>query len=275
MDSYYIQVSKPDIMKWAFVIVLLCILKPSDFQSQNAEYHHLNDYFLYPASSWQEPVDLHGFIYINVLDKSKFEINYKTIVDLVSIGLLIISTFFVVVTPLIFLFFWVYYSIMYVKKFRYIFSIKKWLSNKSRLSEHHLDKELWRRYRKVYTNMLGFGIAIIAYTLFAVKFMSANFDRMEFALAEYLSYPFKVLGDLKTIRLNSPATVQFDYLWDEMFIIVILSFVFYLIGWLLGSLVVDYRLKSNRSQLNISKKSELKKEMFYLKLNKEIEKKMS
>lgn len=261
-------------MKWAIVIVLLCILNPYAIQSQNTEYQYADRNFSNHISLQYVSAVLPSFINIDAINKSRFELNYKTIVDLIAIGLLIISTFFVVITPLILLFFWVYYSLIYVQKFRHIFSIKKWLTKKGHLKNAHFQKELWRRYRKVYSNMLGFGIAIIAYTLFAIKFMSSNFDRMETALSEYLNFPFKVLGNLKEIALDSTSTIDIDYLWDEMFIIVILSFVFYLVGWLIGSLLVDYRFRLiNKNSPEISTKPEAKKEMFYLKLKKEIENK--
>ncbi|MGI9531095.1 hypothetical protein [Lutimonas sp.] len=262
-------------MKWATFIVFLCILNSSPIQAQNTEYQCAEQYFSHHKMLGYMSVVLPHFINYDSLNKSRFNINYKTIVDLVAIGLLIISTIFVVVTPLILLFFWVYFSLIYVREYRHIFSIRKWLSNKGLLKNEHYQKELWPRYRKVYSNMLGFGISIIAYSLFAINFMSSNFDRMEIALVEYLSYPFKVLGNLKTITLDSDSVQAIDigFLWDEMFIIVILSFVFYLVGWLTGSLLVDYRFRLlTKNKPGISKNPEAKKEMFYLKLKKELEK---
>lgn len=261
-------------MKWAIVLVLLGILNSQNIQSQNSEYQKTNPKFSNYASFGFIDLNLPVFINLDALDNSRFELSYKKVADLVAVGLLIISTIFVVITPLLLMFFWVYYSLIYVKKFRHIFSIKKWLTKKGHLKDEHFQTELWRRYRKVYSNMLGFGVSIIAYTLFAIKFMSSNFDRMEIALASYLSYPFKIMGNLKSIALDTSSTIEIDYLWDEMFIIVILSFVFYLLGWLIGSLLVDYRFSLiNKKIPDISKKPEVNKEMFYLKLNKEIESK--
>ena len=101
--------------------------------------------------------------------------------------------------------------------------------------------------------------------------MSYNFDKMEIALAEYFNFPFKVLENLKWMETNQITTIHLDELWDEMFLIVIMSFVFFMLGFLIGSLIVDFRFKLMDKKIqDLAIKTKLKKEMFYIKLDKEI-----
>ena len=136
-------------MKWAIVIVLSCILNTQTIHSQmNVNQSIINHV---------EPnIDIYNyelislfFLNLDITDKLNIDLNYDNIVDLIAIALLMISTFLVFITPLILLFFWSYFSIVYVKKFRSIFSLKKWLTKKSTLNKKYFQEHIWWPYRRV------------------------------------------------------------------------------------------------------------------------------
>ena len=258
-------------MKWAIVIVLCCILNTQTIHSQMDENQSIINHIEPNIDIYNYELIFPFFLNLDLTDKLNIDLNYDNIIDLIAIVLLMISTFLIVITPLILLFFWSYYSIVYVKKFRSIFSLKKWLTKKSQLNKKYFQKHIWWPYRKVYSSMLGFGMAIMAYIFFSIRFMLYNFDKMEIALAEYFNFPFKVLENLKWMESNQITTIHLGDLWDEMFLVVIMSFVFFMLGFIIGSLIVDFRFKLMDEKIqDLAKKAKLKKEMFHIKLDKDI-----
>lgn len=259
-------------MKWTFVFVFFCLLSSNNIYSQS----YANQGIPFDDQATTQ-IDNHvcflpAFLQLD-LQYDKFSyVNYDAIVDFVTVLLLLIIAFFVIITPLILILSWSYFSQIYVKKYRAIFSIKKWLIKKKPLSEKYIQKDIWWSYRKVYSSMIGFGTSIIAYAFFSIRFMTSNFNTMEFAITEYFSFPFRVLRNLKWTENNQISIIHLDDLWDEMFLVVIMSFVFFLIGVLIGSMLVDLRLKLIEKKLQaLSKQARLKKEMFYIKINEKIE----
>lgn len=260
-------------MKWAFVIVFsfaLCtnssysqISTRQNFIPQIKAISQINNYVIF----------IPEFLNVNLKTKNEKTayLNYDTIVDLITVMLLLIITFLIVVTPVFLISCWLSYSYLYVKKYRAIFSIKKWFNKKSILTHEHIQKDIWWSYRKVYSIMLGFGTALMAYLFFSIRFMMSNFNSMEVALTEYFSFPFQVLENLKWTETNQVSTFSLNELWDDMFIIVIMSFVFFLIGMLMGTMLVDLRLNLIEKKISTAaKKRKKKKDMFYIKTNKEI-----
>ena len=259
-------------MKWAFVFVFFCFLSSINIYSQSYVNHSIpfddqvttqinNHVYFFPA-----------FLNLDLQAGTFSYLNYDVIADGVTVVLLLIIAFFVVITPLFLILSWSYFSQIYVKKYRTIFSIKKWLVEKRPISEKYIQKDIWWSYRKVYSSMIGFGVSILAYAFFSIRFMTSNFSTMEFAITEYFSFPFRVLENLKWTESNQISIVHLDDLWDEMFLVVIMSFVFFLIGVLIGSMLVDLRLKLIEKKLQaFAKQAKLKKEMFYIKVNEKIE----
>ena len=93
----------------------------------------------------------------------------------------------VLLTPLLLLSCWVYYSFKYVKNFRGKFSMKKWMMGKSDLDFESFSKFIWMNYRETYSRMIGFGLAIIAYIGSSYMYMYKNFNKLEDALFDYFS----------------------------------------------------------------------------------------
>ncbi|MEJ2113941.1 MAG: hypothetical protein P8X62_09725, partial [Flavobacteriaceae bacterium] len=114
--------------------------------------------------------------------------------ELVTVLLLFCVTLIVVVTPLLLLFCWIYYSQNYVNKYR----------NKEALAETILENRLPSKegvlksdrieYIKTYSRMFGFGLSIIAYGISSNVYMFLTFSEYKEALINYFSFPFKVFS---------------------------------------------------------------------------------
>ena len=259
-------------MKWASIFVFCCLFYPNNSYTQISVNQSIVSYDQATIQIDNHVYFLPAFLKLDLQYGNFSYLNYDAIVDFVTVLLLLIIAFFVIFTPLILILSWSYFSQIYVKKYRKIFSIKKWLIKKRPLSEKYIQNDIWWSYRKVYSSMIGFGISIIAYAFFSIRFMTSNFNTMEFAITEYFSFPFRVLENLKWTESNQISIIHLDVLWDEMFLVVIMSFVFFLIGVLIGSMLVDLRLKLIEKKLQaLSKQAKLKKEMFYIKINDKIE----
>ena len=232
-------------MKTLCFVFFLCFLNtdyisarqtlPLSFDATELTINKYNHSFWYSQKYLRIQVDL---------DKEKlFSLKYENIVNLVAIILLCITTFLVVISPLVLGYFWIYYSYMYVKKYRSIFSVKKWIFGKDNIDHPKLGTDSEQSYRKVYSLMLGFGISILAYLFSSVRFMHLNFDKMETAMVEYFRFPFLVLDQFGLIQKNMQTEISFDVFWNQMLLIVVISSLFFLLGYLLGTGLVDLRLK--------------------------------
>lgn len=258
-------------MKWAFVIVFCFALCTNSSYSQISARQNCIPQIKAISQINNYVIFIPEFLNLKSKNEKNAYLNYDTIVDLITVMLLLIITFLIVITPVFLISCWIFYSYLYVKKYRAIFSIKKWLYKKSLLTHEHIQKEIWWSYRKVYSIMLGFGTAMMAYLFFSIRFMISNFNSMEVALTEYFSFPFQVLENLKWMETKQISTFPLNELWDDMFIIVIMSFVFFLIGILMGSTLVDLRLNLIEKKISTaSNQRKKKKEMFSIKTDKEI-----
>lgn len=200
-----------------------------------------------------------------------FNIEYETLVDIVIIILLCIGLLVVIAAPLFLLSCWTIYSIEYVKKYRSRFSVKKWFSGKSPLNLIDVTSVEWLRYRSTYSRMVGFGFSIIAYGTASAAYLIQNFNRIEYGLVEYFSFPFKVVKNLDHFqsidRLENIDRVLFPYeeVWNEMIFIVVISAIFFLVGYIFAAFLVDYRLSKLKRGARQTAKLVPKKEMFVIK----------
>jgi len=161
----------------------------------------------------------------------------------------------ILLTPLLLLYSWVYYSFKYVKQFRDKFSVKKWVLGKSGLNFESFSKLIWMNYRETYSKMLGFGLAVLAYAVSSSMYMYKNFNKLEDALLDYFSFPFKVLDNFNQIGVPPQNEGVPSELWQEMYLIVGISFLVFFIGYFIGRLVVSLRygkLKKEWQQQQVS-----------------------
>jgi len=188
-----------------------------------------------------------SIVWSTITDKDfnkDFSLSIDSILEVVVVILICCALLGVLLTPLLLLYFWVYYSFKYVKHFRDKFSIKKWMKGKSDLDFESFSKLIWKNYQKTYSKMIGFGLAIVAYAVASNLYMYRNFNKLEDALFDYFSFPFKVLDNFNQIDVLTGNKDVLNDLWREMYLIVGISFLVFLIGYFIGRLVVSLRYGS-------------------------------
>lgn len=216
-----------------------------------------------------------SFAELNLL--RDFNLEYESLVDIVVIILLCIGLLVVIWTPLILLSCWTIYSIEYVKKFRPKFSVQKWFSGKSPLNLNDVTSVEWLRYRSTYSRMVGFGFSIFAYGTATATYLIQNFKRIENGLVEYFSFPFKVVKNMDQFQsIDRSENIDrflfpFDEVWNEMIFIVVISSIFFLVGYIFAAFLVDYRLKKLKRDIQKTTKLAPKKEMFAIKVDRTID----
>ena len=257
-------------MKWALIIFFFIYLNPAPVCSQTRIVSQIN---LQPlASDFDVPskISFFQFMIVQIGNEKTIQLKNESVSDYVSLILLWITTLLAVITPLTLIFLWIYYSSIYVKKYRAIFSVKKWIFGKSNLTEDSLTDTMRSSFRKIYSLLIGFGVSVVAYSIASIRFMLLNFDEMGTALTEYFRFPFSTLDEFGLIQTSRDMEIKFDYFWNQMLLIVVISTMFFLIGYLLGSLIVDIRFKFlNKQDRESPKKIRIKKEMFLLKTKKD------
>jgi hypothetical protein len=186
------------------------------------------------------------FSYTAYVQKSEENVhfNYKTLSELLVTLLICVALLVVMLTPLVLVFFWVHYSVQYVKKYQDIFGIKKWLAGKSELNLESYSKEVWQKYRKDYSKMIGFGLSFLAYAVSSNIYMFRNFDRIDTALSEYFGFPFEVLNNMGWLGTVKEYDGTLLAVWKEMLLIVGVSVSVFFIGYVIGSMIVLWRYTS-------------------------------
>jgi len=256
-------------MKWAIIIFFLIYLYPVPVCSQTRIAPQISSFSLPSSLNIPNKISVFQIIILQTGNEKSAQPKDESVANYVTFILLWLTTLLAVLTPLTLIYLWIYYSSIYVKKYRSIFSVKKWIFGKSDLTAHQLTDVMRLAYRKIYSHMIGFGISIIAYVIASIRFMLLNFDEMETALIEYFRFPFLTLDEFGLIQTSRELEMKFDYFWNQMLLIVVISALFFLIGYLFGSLLVDFRFKFlNKQDQEPPKKIRIKKEMFLLKTEK-------
>lgn len=133
--------------------------------------------------------------------------------ELVTVLLLFCVTLIVVVTPLLLIFSWIYYSQDYVKKY----------NNKEGLAESILENGLPSNkgilysdkigYIKTYSRMFGFGLSIIAYGISSNVYMFLTFSEYKEALINYFGFPFKVFSSFRILERIPDNSILLTDVW--------------------------------------------------------------
>ncbi len=257
-------------MKWTLIIFFLIYLNPVPVCSQARIAPQISSFALPSSLNIPNKISVFQFIILQTGNDQIRQPKDKSVADYVTFILLWLTTLLAVITPLTLIYLWIYYSSIYVKKYRSVFSVKKWIFGKSDLANLGITDTMRLSYRKIYSLMIGFGIAIVAYSIASIRFMLLNFDEMETALIEYFRFPFLTLDEFGLIHNSRELEIKFDYFWNQMLLIVVISAMFFLIGYLLGSLLVDFRFKFlNKQDEESPRKISIKKEMFHLNTKKD------
>lgn len=180
--------------------------------------------------------------------------NTESLIEFVTIALLSITTLLVVLTPLFLIYFWILYSKKYVNKYRRVFSLKKWITGKSNLEIQNIKENLLASYRKEYSLMIGFALSFIAYVLSSIRFIYLKFESMGKGVKEFFEFPLVVIDELGIIETPTDASLNFEEFWSHMLLIVVIAGLFFLFGYLMGSTIVDYRLKNLNHKSNTTLK---------------------
>lgn len=253
-------------MKWAFVIFFIITANSncSALQIRSLNLMHIQEAPVQTAEN--SLVFISSIQYLEKQNSKSAKLNYQSIADLVTVFLLYVTTFLVVITPIVLVYFWILFSYKYIKIFRRNFSLKKWFRGKSKLEEAHLNDSIWLAFKNVYAPMIGFGVAIIAYIFSSIRFMVLNFESMGTATAQYFKFPFFVLDKYGWIEVKETAEMNIDFFWNQMLLIVVISGLFFLVGYLLGAILVDLRLKMTRKKIKNSSSNIIKPKetMFHL-----------
>lgn len=162
--------------------------------------------------------------------------------ELVTILLLFCVTLIVVVTPVLLIFCWIYYSQDYVKKYR----------NKEGLTEQKMENALLTNegilksdkigYIKTYSRMFGFGLSIIAYGLSSNVYMFLTFSEYKEALINYFSFPFKVFSSFRILERLPENSIPLTDVWKAMLLIVAISTIVFFVGFIIGKIIATSKL---------------------------------
>jgi len=168
---------------------------------------------------------------------------YNILEKLFSQLLLIIITIIVVITPLVLIYCWLYYSVGYVKKFKNNIDFKNMLNNKDQKYDKKLPRVIWFRYRKTYSKMIGFGISIIAYAISSNLYIYKNFEEIGTGLKEYFSFPFLVFKNVRMTELKVKSGIPLTDVWLQMIFIVCISILLFFVGYFMGQIIVNLKYK--------------------------------
>jgi len=194
------------------------------------------------------------FVYLLSFGISEeYDILYDILVEVVVSFLLSSMTLVIIITPLVLIYSWVYYSWKYVKNFKRNKGLRQILIEKDHIDIDKIPRSSWPKYREVYSRMIGFAIAIIAYAVSSNVYMFKTFDEIKVALKEYYSFPFKVFKGLNTVDEVSNYTIPLKEVWIGMLLIVCISFVvYYLVYFIVKSILnIKFNRKTDNSILPI------------------------
>lgn len=163
--------------------------------------------------------------------------------ELVTVLLLFCVTLIVVVTPLLLLFCWIYYSQDYVKKYRNKDALAETISGNRLHSKEEVLKTDRIGYIKTYSRMFGFGLSIIAYGLSSNIYMFLTFSEYKEALINYFSFPFKVFSSFRILERLPENSIPLTDVWKAMLLIVTIAAVVFFVGFFIGKLIATAKLE--------------------------------
>lgn len=182
------------------------------------------------------------FVYLLSFGISEeYDILYDILVEVIVSFLLSSMTLVIIITPLVLIYSWVYYSWRYVKKFKKNKDLRQIIIEKDHIDLKELPKSKWPEYRRIYSKMIGFAVAIIAYAISSNVYMFKNFKEIRVALKEYFSFPFKVFKSLNTVDEASKYTIPLKEVWFGMFLIVGISVLVFFIVYFIVKIALNNR----------------------------------
>ena len=159
------------------------------------------------------------------------EITFSNTVQIVlSISVLIFAFFVIIITPLTLIYCWL----------NNLFEYRKYhTKNNISYSElYDLPKHVFLKYKRTYSNLLGNGFGIVAWTLSSYFYVTKNIDGISVGLAEYFSFPFKLLSNTTIIGITTKDNITFEVL-ISILLIIAFSFILFFLGRRIGSSLAD------------------------------------
>ena len=195
-----------------------------------------------------EILAVNKFVYLLSFDISEeYDILYDILVEVVVSFMLSSITLVIVVTPLVLIYCWVYYSWRYVKKFKSNKDLRQILIEKDHIDLNELPISIWPEYRRIYSKMIGFAVAIIAYSISSNVYMLRNFSEIKVALREYFGFPFQVFKGLNTVDESSKYTVPLKEVWIGMFLIVSISILVFFVVYFIVKTTLNTKFNRGKS----------------------------
>lgn len=199
-----------------------------------------------------------GYNFYNLLSfeiSKEYDALYEVLVEIIVSFLLSGLTLIIITTPLILLYFWIYYSVRYVKNFKRNKDLKTILIEKDHKDIKELPRSKWPEYRRLYSKMIGFAVANIVYTVSTNIYLFKSYEQFKVGFKEYFSFPFKVFKGLNTVDEASNLTIPLKEVWFGMLLIVAVSiFAFFIVYFVVNAtLNAKFNKRRGNSMLPIVK----------------------
>lgn len=164
--------------------------------------------------------------------------NHNMLVDILVLFILSCITLIVIATPLILIFFWIYYSWKYIKNFKRDKGFKQLIFEKDHDDIQLLPKSRWPEYRRIYSKMIGFAVSIIFYSFSSIVYMLNAMNEFNVTLKEYFSFEIKGYESLNSANVNSEYLSSIKELSIEMLLIVCFSvLVFFMVYFIVKAIL--------------------------------------
>lgn len=229
------------------LISIICIFFMTFGMAQEKESNNFSFKKITPLFSLQENFDINNTESVNSFNTMVIKeiVFSNTIQIILSILVLIFAFFVIIITPLTLLYCWLD-NLFECKKYR--------TKNNIFYSDlNDLPKHIFLKYKKAYSNLLGNGIGIIAWTLSSYFYVTKNIDGISVGLVEYFSFPFKLLSSTTIRRITTQDTILTEVL-TSILLIATVSFILFLFGKKIGNSILStnynrYNLLEDNSQI--------------------------
>ena len=226
-------------MKKTILISIICMLLMNFGMAQEKGINSLFNN-IKPLFTLQEKFDLDNLKQMSSYNTMVMkEVTFSNTTQIVfSLLILILAFFVIVITPLILIYCWL----------NNLFDYKKYPDKSSMFSSEFYDlpKHVFLRYRQTYSNLFGNGFGIIAWVLSSYFYVTKNIDGVSAGLAEYFSFPFKLLSSITTNGITVKDAIPTS-VWISMLLIVGLSILLFFLGRHIGTSIIN--ANHNKSQL--------------------------
>ena len=223
-------------MKKTILLSITCMLLMNFGMAQEKGINNLLFNNIKPLFTLQEKFDLDNLKQMSTYNSMIMEeITFSNTVQIVlSILVLIFAFFVIIITPLTLIYCWL----------NNLFEYKKYRTNNNISNSQYYDlpKHVILKYRRTYSNLFGNGFGIIAWTLASYFYVTKNLDGVSVGLAEYFSFPFKLLSNTTINRITDEDAIPTEVLMSIL-LIVLVSCIFFFFGKRIGNSVAKTNYK--------------------------------